>query len=96
MTRLDEDKDRFNDAALNALLNKMLQDPEKLVRVAALSAFTSQLASGNDYTIKLLNDIQADPNADKDDVVDAANILLKMSGRQVEKEFEVPENSAKK
>ena len=79
LTRLDEDKDRFDDAALNALLNKMLQDPEKLVRVAALSAFTSELASGNDYTVKLLNDIQANPNADKEDVVDAANILLKMS-----------------
>jgi len=79
LTRLDEDKDRFDDAALNALLNKMLQDPEKLVRVAALSAFTSDLASGNDYTVKLLNDIQSNPNADKDDVVDAANILLKMS-----------------
>lgn len=79
LTRLDEDKDRFDDAALNALLNKMLQDPEKLVRVAALSAFTSELASGNDYTVKLLNDIQTNPNADKEDVVDAANILLKMS-----------------
>lgn len=79
LTRLDEDKSRHNDAALNALLNKMLQDPDKSIRVAAMSAFASELASGNEYTVKLLKDIQNNPNADKDDVVEAANILLKMS-----------------
>ena len=79
LTRLDEDKDRYDDAALNALLNKMMQDPNKLVRIAALSAFSSQLASGNDYTVKLLHNIQSNPNADKEDVLQAADILLKMS-----------------
>ena len=79
LTRLDEDKDRYNDAALNALLNKMLQDPTKLIRVASLSAFASQLASGNDYTITLLHNIQQNPSADKEDVLQAADILLKMS-----------------
>lgn len=79
LTRLDEDKDRYDDAALNALLNKMLQDPEKLIRIAALSAFSSQLASGNEFTFELLNNIQNDPNADKEDVVQAADCLLKMS-----------------
>lgn len=80
LMRLDEDKDRYNDAALNALLNKMLQDPSKVVRVAALSAFASQLASGNDFTVELLHNIQANPSADKEDVLQAADILLKMSG----------------
>ncbi len=79
LTRLDEDKSRYNDLALNALLNKMLQDPSKLIRIAALSAFSSQLASGNDYTIELLHNIQQNPNADKEDVLQAADILLKMS-----------------
>ena len=79
LTRLDEDKDRYDDAALNALLNKMLQDPNKLVRIAALSAFGSQLASGNEYTVNLLQNIQSNPNADKEDVLQAADILLKMS-----------------
>ena len=79
LTRLDEDKERFDDAALNALLNKMLQDPNKLIRIAALSAFSSQLASGNEFTTQLLTKIQNDPNADKEDVVQAADILLKMS-----------------
>lgn len=79
LTRLDEDKSRYDDAALNALLNKMMQDPSKLIRVAALSAFSSQLASGNDYTVELLHNIQANPSADKEDVLQAADILLKMS-----------------
>lgn len=80
LMRLDEDKNRYDDAALNALLNKMMQDPSKLIRIAALSAFASQLASGNDYTVQLLHNIQANPNADKEDVLQAADILLKMSG----------------
>jgi len=80
LTRLDEDKNRYDDAALNALLNKMLQDPSKLIRISSLSAFASQLASGNDYTVTLLQNIQANPNADKEDVLQAADILLKMSG----------------
>ncbi len=80
LMRLDEDKDRYNDAALNALLNKMLQDPSKLIRVAALSAFASQLASGNNFTVELLHNIQTNPSADKEDVLQAADILLKMSG----------------
>ena len=93
LTRLDEDKSRFDDAALNALLNKMLQDPSKLIRVASLSAFNAQLASGNDYTIHLLNTIQQNPSADKEDVLQAADILLKMSaGTEVKY---IPDPSAK-
>ena len=59
----------------------MLQDPEKLIRIAALSAFSSQLASGNEFTFELLTNIQKDPNADKEDVVQAADCLLKMSSK---------------
>ncbi len=93
LTRLDEDKTRYDDAALNALLNKMLQDPQKLVRIAALSAFSSGLASGNDYTVQLLNNIQQNPNSDKEDVVEAANILLKMSA-QTEMRYTPVQNNA--
>lgn len=77
LTRFDEDKSRYDDAALNALLNKMLQDPNKLVRIAALSALASELASGNDYTVQLLNQIQQNPEADPEDVLEASQILLK-------------------
>jgi len=90
LKRLDEDKDRYDDAALNALLNKMMQDPSKLVRIAALSAFSSQLASGNDYTVKLLKDIQSNPKSDKEDVMQAADALLKMSADITVKQVPIP------
>ncbi|MCQ2739034.1 MAG: HEAT repeat domain-containing protein [bacterium] len=76
LTRFDEDRNRYDDAALNALLNKMLQDPAKLVRIAALSALSSDLASGNDYTMKLLDNIQRDPQSDPEDVLEASQIML--------------------
>ena len=79
LTRLDEDKNRYDDAALNALLNKMLQDPDQLIRVAALSALNSELASGNNYTVQILTKIQQNPDSDKEDVLEASEILLKMS-----------------
>ena len=79
LTRLDEDKDRFNDPALNALLNKMIQDPDSSVRALGLSALSSQLASGNDYTVELLKKIQEDPNSNESDVLEASKSLLKMA-----------------
>jgi len=79
LTRLDEDRSRYDDAALNALLNKMLQDPNSTIRSAAMSAFSSGLASGNDYTVKLITDIQNNPKSNKADVIEASNILLRMS-----------------
>jgi hypothetical protein len=96
LTRLDEDKDRYDDAALNALLNKMLQDPAKLVRVAALSAFSSQLASGNEYTVKLLTKIQNNPHGDKEDALQAANSLLRMSSRTEIKYVPAKKDNTKK
>ena len=96
LKRLGEDRDRYDDAALNALLNKMLQDPAKIIRIAALSAFSSELASGNDYTVKLLKDIQNNPNADKEDVLEASSILLKMSSTTEIKYIPVEENKANK
>ncbi len=91
LKRLDEDKDRYDDAALNALLNKMMQDPSKLVRIAALSAFSSGLACGNDYTVKLLKDIQSNPKSDQEDILEASNTLLKMSAGVEVKKVPIPE-----
>lgn len=79
LTRFNEDRDRYDDAALNALLNKMLQDPARLVRIAALSALSSDLASGNEYTVEILNRIQQDPESNQQDVLDVAQILLNRS-----------------
>lgn len=79
--RLDEDKTRFNDAALNALINKMLQDPAcHKVKATALTALDTRLAQGNDNTVKILNDmVQNDKSRNGADAATAASILLKMS-----------------
>ena len=79
LTRLDEDKTRYDDAALNALVNKMLQDPDDVVRIGAMSALSSGLASGNDFTVQILQNVQNNPRSSKEDVVEAAKILLMMS-----------------
>lgn len=79
LTRLDEDRDRYDDPALNALLNKMIQDPDSSVRALGLSALSSQLASGNDYTVELLKKIQEDPTSNESDVLEASKSLLKMA-----------------
>lgn len=96
LTRLDEDHDRYDDAALNALLNKMLQDPNKLVRIAAMSALSSDLASGNDYTVQLLNQIQQNPQADPEDVLEASQILLKRSATTEVRYIPQPQNTEQK
>ncbi len=94
IARLEEDKSRKDDKALNALINKMLQDPYTPVKVLALSALDSRVVTGDDYTIGLLKQMQNSKSGYGQDAVQATNILLKMSGKKVEKEFEV-KNSKK-
>lgn len=89
--RLEEDDSRCDDKALTALVNKMLQDPEETVRVFALSALESRLALGDEYTANVLKKMEQSPEAYGQDAIAANRILLKMSGQQVEKEFEVKE-----
>ncbi len=85
LIRLDEDRDRYNDPALNALLNKMLQDPDSYVRTYALSALSAELASGNEYTMHLLDKMQKDPKADRNDVLQISKILLQRTSKKEEK-----------
>ena len=93
--RLKEDDSRHDDKALTALVNKMLQDPCEEVRVLALSALEERICKGDDYTVGVLQGMQQNNNGYGQDAIDASNILLKMSGRQVEKEFEVKETPKK-
>ncbi len=95
--RLEEDDSRYDDKALNALVNKMLQDPSRDIRFLALAALEGRICKGDDYTVGVLQKMQANNNDPlNQEAADASNILLKMSGRQVEKEFEVKEKSDKK
>lgn len=79
INRLGEDRSRKNDAALNALLNKMLQDPDKGVRTLALSAFASGLATGNEYSVQLLKRMEANPQLYPEDMDLVMDSLLMMS-----------------
>lgn len=93
--RLEEDESRKDDKALTALINKMLQDPDQEIRIIALAALDGRICTGDDFTIGVLKQMQQSKDGYGQDAVDASNILLKMSGKQVEKEVPVKENSKK-
>lgn len=97
MTRLQEDPSRKNDAALNALVNKMLQDPYQPVKYVALGLLDTRAATGDGTSVKLLQGIQQDMKKNYgEDSLKATNILLKMSGNTTEKEFEVKDKPKSK
>lgn len=61
--RLEEDKTRYSDKALNALVNKMLLDPyDHKVRGRGLMVIDTNLAGGDDNTLAVLDKISQDPN----------------------------------
>lgn len=91
IARLEEDESRKDDKALNALVNKMLQDPSQQIRILALAALDSRAASGDAYTVQVLKNMQSATTGYGQDALQASNILLKMSGQTAEKEFEVKE-----
>ncbi len=94
VARLEEDESRKDDKALNALINKMLQDPYSKVKFLAMAALQSRMATGDPLTVQLLTQIQNSSSGYGQDSLMASDILLKMSGQTVEKEFEV-KNSQK-
>lgn len=60
--RLDEDKTRYDDKALNALVNKMILDPyDSKVRGRGLYALELGLAKGDENTLPILQKLQNDP-----------------------------------
>lgn len=102
LARLQEDDSRKDDPAMNALVNKMLQDPYSTVRLMAMAALDSRMATGNSTTVKLLRNMQQPLTYGKEslnsraatkneDALKASNVLLKMSGPTIQKEFEVKE-----
>ena len=93
VARLEEDHSRKDDKALNALINKMLQDPSTAVRILAMSALDSRVASGDALTVNMLQQMQQSQSGYGQDALQASEILLKMSGQKVEKEFEVKNNT---
>lgn len=96
VARLEEDDSRKDDKALTALINKMLQDPSAEIRVMALAMLNSRQVTGDDYTANVLMGMQQSKDAYGQDALAASEILLKMSGQTVQKEFEVKEKPQQK
>lgn len=96
LARLQEDDSRKDDVALNALVNKMLQDPSQQVKFISMAILDSRIATGNELTVKLLQNIQQQKTGYGEDALKASQILLKMAGNTVQKEFEVKESKKEK
>lgn len=80
--RLDEDKTRHDDKALNALVNKMILDPyDHKVRERGLLAIDSQLAGGDENTKTVLEMIKQDPNLKDMDKGMIETCLLQLSAK---------------
>lgn len=95
VARVQEDESRKDDKALIALTNKMLQDPSQQIRILALSLLDSRAVTGDDYTVGVLKKMQNSKDGYGQDALSATNILLKMAGQTVEKEFEVKDSKKK-
>ncbi len=89
LARFQEDSNRKNDPALNALVNKMLQDPCEPIKFIAMGILESRAATGNQKSFELLQKIQQQKTKNGHDELKASKALLKMSGNTVKKEFEV-------
>ena len=84
--RFKEDETRVSDPALTALLNKVLQDPSETVKFVGLTALDTGYAIGNDETVQILKNIQTQNTSYGEDASLAAQILLKMSGKQAKQD----------
>ena len=87
--RFQEDEKRKTNPSLNALLNLGLQAKEPNVRFIGLWLLKKGLASGNDVTVQILNNMQQSSIYKGMEASDAKKALLKMS----ETIAKVPDNS---
>lgn len=80
--RFQEDKTRMDDKALNALVNKMLLDPyDHKVRGRGLMLLDTNLASGDDNTMAVLDKISQDPNLQDSDKGKIETCKLQLSAK---------------
>lgn len=80
--RFQEDKTRMDDKALNALVNKMLLDPyDHKVRGRGLMLLDTNLASGDDNTMAVLDKISQDPNLQDQDKGKIETCKLQLSAK---------------
>lgn len=94
LERFKEDDNRKDNPSLIPLLNKALKDPNSAVRFLALTTLQLEYSVGNEETVQILKDIQAN-SQDKfaEDALLASEALLKLSGGE---KYEIPDNSPDK
>ena len=89
--RFEEDESRYDDPALNALLNIALQDKSSSIRSLAISLADSGVAKGDDKTLQILKNLTTDTSNYGIDAMGANSALLKMSAKKIEVEDNSPE-----
>ncbi len=89
--RFEEDESRYDDPALNALMNIALQDKSSSVRSLALSLADSGVAKGDEKTLEILKNLTTDTSNYGLDAMSANSALLKMSAKTKEVEDTSPE-----
>ena len=75
--RFEEDNTRYNDPALTALLNLALQDPTPNNRVLAMSVIAGGSATGDNNTIKILEELQKSDKLFGQEAIMANKSLIK-------------------
>ncbi len=83
--RFEEDDSRYNDAALTALLNIALQDPDENNRLLAMSPIASENAHGDENTVALLKNLQSSDKLYGQEAKMAANSILKSVQNKITK-----------
>ena len=89
--RFEEDESRYDDPALNALMNIALQDKSSSVRSLALSLADSGAAKGDEKTLEILKNLTTDTSNFGVDAMSANSALLKMSATTKEVEDNSPD-----
>lgn len=90
--RYEEDPSRYNDPALTALLNIALQDPESDNRIFAMSPMASGSATGDENTIKILQNLQSSDKMFGQEAKMANDALLNAAQTRID----IPDNSPEK
>ena len=89
LMRFKEDKSRYENPSLTALMNLALQDPNASIRAVAMSIVGSGYAKGDATTEQLLRNMQTSTKSYHQDATQAADSLLEMSKTKAV----VPDNS---
>ncbi len=92
INRFEEDKSRYDDPALTALLNIALQDSDPANRLLAISPIAAASAHGDENTVALLQNLTKSDKLYGQEAEMAAEALLKSSQNKTE----APDDSVEK